>query len=1068
MECAVPGNPEFETLKDNVGEDHAWFLTNNSSNPDKELYDPETGELIDPKLIALYQRQIRSLINSRKELEGEVDTIKRDVLWINIEAIKASIENIKSEISYNNMINVAYGNLKEVESLLNKTDLLGKELVFMKSVLDRITTLDEAILPEKLNAEYQGKLKNLRAKSRTILESWKKHEKKLIEEMSLNEGMFSTIENLTKEIKDIGAFTTYALDLNSTNVPILRLMYSRFNTIKRKTNAVMFAYNKKFDAIKKKYTKEDFQKIMDGNRIITETKGSYFDEEREMLKDINYYLEKANGGKAKAIQFNKRDRWYKDRNDYTLTAEGEAIYKGRLAALKERLAFVNEDGKLSEKDNIYIENWETANSPYLGIAYATDPNAIQFRGNHYWYRYLNQTPKKEYINEKFNNVKDTELYKFVISTITEGMKKVPHRMLVDLNSFDKVLNGVLFDFNKEDKFTLKAAWEGVGDFYDDTFKRAITKQDIYGYSGKIVDEKGREKEKIYPKSMEDIQKEKQFENPLDLVKEFFQFATAYEHKSETEAEIWLLKGLLDEQKALRTNKAGIVLQNVEPITGGLHNAQKLAMTNILAELYGKKRLDVEDIKPTEKEEREFKSAYNKWEVAKKEAFEKGLPFTEPEPVLLKFSAVKAIDAIVDGTRYNLLWLKPLSAVVNLMIGIEGNFLHAARKVDFDDANLFHALKLLGNSTVKYASFGKIVSDEALKIKNASSIMGIEDESFGEDFKTYTSKIANFGLTWQTSGEYIIANQIMIAKMLGTKIKNLKGVETSLWDAFDKDFNFKTDEYGELDPIYIKKIKDRIREIRKQTQGDYQNALGIKSKVAGRVLMLFRTWLPRAINNRFGEQIGDEFKGRYVTYRDVYQSYTEVNGFWKGLGKMAGGQMLVVLSKIANIPGASQLGMKSLSELCDKKYEAELKKYGLTDLDIQNMRVNIRELQYIAYMIILLLTLSALGGDDPDEDLILSINTATRLYQDMTFFYSFNSATSITKDPIPIYKTIQDGYALIGNVTNYIEDPNSDIYERGRHKGGSKTEQSLYKLVPGFSAYQSTINTMSQVFGAKAH
>jgi len=178
-------------------------------------------------------------------------------------------------------------------------------------------------------------------------------------------------------------------------------------------------------------------------------------------------------------------------------------------------------------------------------------------------------------------------------------------------------------------------------------------------------------------------------------------------------------------------------------------------------------------------------------------------------------------------------------------------------------------------------------------------------------------------------------------------------------------------------------------------------------------------------------------------------------------------LLATATKIANIPGLSQLGMKSLSELCDKKYEEELRSMGLSDIDIQNMRVNVRELQYIVYIILTLMTLTALaGGGPPDKELTASINLATRLYQDMSFFYSFNSATSITKDPIPIYKTIQDAYTLMGNAVNMIEDPSKDIYQRGRHEGESKTKVSAYKLMPGLSAYESTMNTMTQVFGQK--
>lgn len=1067
--CPNIGSPEWQELVDEIGEDRAWALWDEYSRnvTDKpSLFDEEPEDKLDRDLINLYKQQMKSLENRRKELKGEFNVVKRSEIYTRMEVIKSSMKRLASDVSYNNIINVAIRDMRDADFLLKKTNLSSKEILYVKNTLDRLIMLDELIPKEKINAQELARLQYLRTNSNELLRKWNIENAKLIESISISEGRPSKFEDLIAPVKDISAAKTYFLGLDTTHIPILRLMDSMFETVKRKTNTVMFEFNKKLAEIKKKYnTKEDFKGLLDETgRLITETKGSYFDEAREMEKRISLALENTISPKAKALLYRERDAWYKERNNYELTQEGKDLYEERLLAITDSLK--DENGEISEDDEKYIAKWVNQNSPYLGLQYATGMIDKYAPGNIYWYRYLNQSPKDAYKNKDYEKVKDNELYKFVVSSITEGMKKIPHRMTVDLNSFDKVLNSILFDFNKENKFILRSAYEGVGDFMKDTFTRAITQQDVNGYSGKIVDERGSEKRKLYPKSITELQQEKEFKNPIELVSEFFNLATAYEHKSEIEPAIWLLNELLSKQSKVKTSEAGIPIKDKGVLSvelGGLSNAKSIAMTNILAELYGKRRVDIENLEPTDKEKKEFRILHEEWKKNKKEAIKNGTPIPK-EPVLHKVSGIKAIDAVVDWTRLNLLWLKPISAISNLLIGIQGNFLHAGRNTDFNDAELFSAIRILGNSTLNYLSFGSVNTPDATKIRNLSNLMGIAEESFIEDPNSYTSKIAKFGLTWQTSGEYLIANQIMIAKMLREKIKNINGEEKTLWSAFNADGSWNEVEFGPLNELYLKKVKDRIREVRKQTQGDYQNVMQIKGTVAGRVLMLFRTWLPRAVQNRFGEQVGDEFKGRYITYRDVYQSYVEENGFWKGIGKMSASQMLVTLTKIANVPGFSQLGMNSLSELCNEKYEKELKKLGLSDLDIQNMRVNIRELQYLVYMSLILLTLGAMAkGGPPDKELTTSINLGTRIYQDMSFFYSFNSATSITKDPIPIYKTIQDGYAFVGNGINYIEDPKSDVYLRGRHEGGSKTEQSLYKLLPGLSAYQSTLNTMSQVF-----
>lgn len=1083
ISCPNPNDENFKTWQDLLGDETARALWDLSDKGDGDtfytnhgVFDDGSEGTFDPKLRDLFKQQIISLVNRRKDLAGETDNTKRHDIYTKMEAIKASIERLTNDISYKNIIMIAYKDLVDAEKLVKKEELTDKELEYLRATLNRLLLLNNALprTTDKVSHSDIASIAILNTKTLILKDAIDKATVKIIDNMSAEQGMEGGHAAIIAPVKDISATKGLFLGLDTTNIPILNLMDHLFESVKRKTQSIMFTFNKEDAKIRKEYSKpEDFKRILDSKgRIITETKGEYFEEERDMMKKTNFYLENVKGKKGskatrerKAI-YDKKDTWYLNNNNYTLTQEGIDAYEGRLNALKESLTDVD-TGIIDAESTLYIDNWILANSPHLAMTYVTSGKKV--KGNSYWYRYLNASPKAQWINENYHDVKDTDLYKFVTKTITDGMKMIPHSMMIDLNSFDRVFNSITFDFTKENKFILRAAYEGIGDFMKDVFTRAITQDEILGKSAKITDELGREKRKLYPKGITELQQEQQFENPLDLVKQFYSLAVSYQHKSEVEPKIWLLKELLDEQKKIKTNDAGIALNTpgINEETGGLMNAKKLAMANILAELYGKRRVDVEDIEPTEKEKIEFRSTWNKWDAARKEALSKELPYNVPEPVLHKISGIKIIDAIVDYTRLNLLWLKPLSAVTNLLVGIQGNFLHAGRNKDFNDGNLFTAMRMLLDSTVKYTTLGTVESGLARKINNMSNIMGIAEESFLEDNAAYTSKIAAFGLSWQTAGEYIIANQIMIAKMLNEKIKNKAGEEKSLWEAFDDEGHFKTEEFGKLDESYIKKTKDRIREVRKQTQGDYQNVMQVKGTVAGRVLMLFRTWLPRAVNNRFGEQVGEDFKGRYLSYRDVTQSYVETNGMWKGMGMMAGSQMITLLTKIGNIPGLSQLGMKSLSELCDKRYEKELLSMGISKLDIENMRVNVRELQYLVYMSLIVMMLSAMSGDEPpDKETTLAINLGTRLYQDMSFFYSFNSATSITKDPIPIYKTIQDGYEFVGNAINYVENPAKDVYQRGRHEGESKTKVSAYKLMPGLSAYESTMNTMNSVFGTK--
>ena len=500
------------------------------------------------------------------------------------------------------------------------------------------------------------------------------------------------------------------------------------------------------------------------------------------------------------------------------------------------------------------------------------------------------------------------------------------------------------------------------------------------------------------------------------------------------------------------------------------------MYNIGVELYERTRTDDMSVELTTEEKAKYDKALEEWQIKADEAAEKGEEIP-PKPTFKKMSGVKTMDAMIDYTRLTLLGLKPLSAITNLMVGLGSNYRYAARNKDFDDNDLHWAFKKLMGNVIKYFTFGKgKITPEVEKIANLAYKHGITSETLLEDSNRYSDKVSQFLFTWQTSGEFVIAVQLLLAKMRRYKVTDLTGKERMLYDAFDKNGEWNTAEFGEQpewtnekhivdgkNVSKLKKFNDELKVVRKRTQGDYSDPMYFKGKVIGRMFMLFRTWLPRAVYERFGEEIGD-FKGTYRTYNSLRGKAYEKGG----VGKVIKEIMMflgVVTSKAANIPGIGHLGFKSLSELVSGKYDAHLKDLGLSDLDIENMRVNVREVQFVVYLLILGLVLKGLAGDDDDKELNYTTNIISRLYQDMTFFYSFDSAFSIIKDPIPLRKTVVDTYDVVDRGFELFQD---DTYQSGWRKGKSKTWKEIQDLVPVLSSIQSTFSTMEQVYGQEAY
>src|SRR5690606_13212577 len=177
-----------------------------------------------------------------------------------------------------------------------------------------------------------------------------------------------------------------------------------------------------------------------------------------------------------------------------------------------------------------------------------------------------------------------------------------------------------------------------------------------------------------------------------------------------------------------------------------------------------------------------------------------------------------------------------------------------------------------------------------------------------------AQLAPFELTRRT--EFFNQGQTMVAMMLNKKITNLKGEEKSLWDAYDADGKWRTEEFGEVDPDMEFRFASRLTQVIKAIHGNYDpdSPISFKGKSLGQVLMQFRSWIPEGIANRLQGQRYDELLGR------------EVKGRWRTYADLGPVKALKTLFK----------------QLTYNKDAFE----GMDDVDIQNMRRNLMELAQV--------------------------------------------------------------------------------------------------------------------------
>lgn len=1032
-------------------------------------------ELPKTKLEKVIQETIKSLEDRKLEL-SKSNTVKERVL-INkrIAIIENSLAKLQEKPDYETLVNIANIELKTAEQILDKPSLEAKDVRELLRITLGIQSFDQKLAEEGLAEDIQASLGSIRKRNNIIFDKFQKKLKEIIVSTARKLGFNYSEQDIYKLTKDFNINLASTTSLDTSEIPLLHIAENFLSTNQNITTQESLRVSKEFKDIRAKYTPEAFKaelsKLFENGKLINPYSSSFFSDEVKNLQETSKVIrDKKSPRRERARAYQQRFQWYKDNTEYYLTSEGKALYQETLQGIKDA----------NPKDPNQVLLWESENSyEYMG---GFDSNSkLNFEQetipkingvlNRNWYRYLECRPIKKYQNSKYNEVKDNPLYKFIIQKYLEALNKVPHRMTLDIGSWYKSILDIQNN-SALNKLTLGNLFAGTSEEVKDWFTIKVSLTQALGQDVKLTDEKGREKPLIKHQEITEIQKSNPGLDPLEILEKFSLSALGYEHHTSIQPILDLLLYSTEEQSAIKSNYFGIISKdfNNNPIieANGLKNAAESLRYRINSELSGKTRLDESSgIKKITAQEISDLQARK----------EQG----EENPSTRKFSAVKSTDSLIDYVRMNTIgFFKPFSALTNLTIGLINNSIEASKSKDFTDDDLLWASFKMYNSILKFGTSwvtDRLVTPEAQKIALGAQFFGISKSLYETQEPGVIQKgrnyITKFFYSLQEGGEYLIGTQIMLSMLKHQKITDLKNKERSLWEAYDSDFNFKTSEFGEhpewssqehldsngVNSSKLNKFFKDLNRVRKNSQGDYSTPMKIKSKLWGRILMMYRTWLPRAIYNRFGAENID-FKGRYRSTLSLFSDSPGVTGKAGFIGRTA----LDTAIRVLNIPLIGRIGINKLEEITNQNYEEYLKSIGASEIDIQNMRANLRELQFLIYSVLMVSLLAGLGGDD-DPEITLLANLCSRLSQDLSFFIWPNSAFSVIKDPIPLTRTLIDITDVLYAGMNYLD---SDTYLRGKRKGESRLWKEAKDLLPVFSGIQSTENTISNVYNSQSY
>lgn len=417
----------------------------------------------------------------------------------------------------------------------------------------------------------------------------------------------------------------------------------------------------------------------------------------------------------------------------------------------------------------------------------------------------------------------------------------------------------------------------------------------------------------------------------------------------------------------------------------------------------------------------------------------------------KFSMSKVIDSTINTTRLTALGFAPFSAVRNLLVGKVNNRVHASGGRDFTTKELMWANKTLTQSTANYWSRGKYETEATRKIFGLLSDSGMVEGEDGMylrgmvDKKTPLNKFREMipkAYTWLSGGDYHFKAEMMLSAMKFDKVKTAKG-DISLWDALTEDREYNEAQYGPWDAeangglsfedFFNKKLL-KYRQLANKLHGATGKDIYVKGKdtALGRLMFLFKSWLPETVGVRFDPRHKDALlerdeEGYYMTFFNMVRD------------KKAGVFKMVVDAMMGR------------------------------DLDIQdemvlaNFKKAVKELQVITALWMSYLLLRSMAPDDDKDKKVYNLLVLRQLHdlnRDLTYYMNFNSAGELQKNAVPIYNTLKN-WGNAGKAVLYyglgVENNDGEL-----EYDGERTALKITKVLPVLSNVNRVIYYAKQI------
>lgn len=362
--------------------------------------------------------------------------------------------------------------------------------------------------------------------------------------------------------------------------------------------------------------------------------------------------------------------------------------------------------------------------------------------------------------------------------------------------------------------------------------------------------------------------------------------------------------------------------------------------------------------------------------------------------------------VIDNTLLPFAQLKGMGLNVfagfrNMTYGLYSNILHAQGGEEFTTDDVHSAFRAILHD----------IAHRKGKVKNLVDKFGILFEvaeiRYGRDRQAD-------GLNpyiVQSWTEYIGQSLTLVSSMMNETVTDTEGNERSLYEAYDSDGNWKTEEFGDRPEWKSSSIKkdrrsgdkflefgNKVKQTSNMIHGDYakDSVQEIKYKVAGRLVSMFRTWLPEAIAYRFAQTRFDQHLGREVTgfYRHTAETLID-NPRWDTIKTI----------------------MQAYTPFMDVNSDQ------LDDSQVASIRRMMKEMQVITMLTISVIALKASIEDDDESNwqAKVLINQLVMLNNDIGLYTSPTAMIDLAKNPVPASSVITDYQLAVEGAWRHLSD-----------------------------------------------